>query len=89
MASKFDQTTTVSSKGQVVLPKPLRDRRHWVAGTQLIATDHPDGILLRIAPTMRTTTLADVIGCANYTGPPKSLADMERGITERAEHSAR
>lgn len=89
MASKFEQRTSISTKGQIVLPKPLRDRRHWVAGTQLIATDHPDGILLKAAPPARVTTLADVIGCVNYRGPAKSLTDMERGIAERAVQSAR
>jgi AbrB family looped-hinge helix DNA binding protein len=83
-----DQRTIISTKGQVVLPKPMRDRRHWAAGTQLVAIDHPDGILLSAAPPERVTTLADVIGCANYCGPPKSLQDMERSIAARAAKSA-
>lgn len=88
MAGQSGQRTSISTKGQVVLPKPMRDRRHWVAGMQLIATDHPDGILLSAAPPERITTLADVIGCAKYDGPPKSLEDMQRGIAERAAKSA-
>lgn len=89
MASHYDSRTSISTKGQVVLPKPLRDRRHWVSGTQLVATDHPDGILLSLAPRARVTTLSDVIGCVKYEGRPKSLDDMARGVAERAAKSAR
>ena len=28
-------TTTVSTKGQVILPKAIRDQRRWPAGTEL------------------------------------------------------
>src|SRR5271155_147993 len=28
-------TTTVSTKGQIILPKAIREQRHWAAGTEL------------------------------------------------------
>jgi hypothetical protein len=33
MSGKLKLTTTVSSKGQVILPKAIRDQRQWPAGT--------------------------------------------------------
>ena len=36
-------TTVISTKGQVILPKTIRDQRHWPAGTRLTVEDTPDG----------------------------------------------
>ena len=53
-------TTTVSTKGQVILPKAIRERRHWAAGTQLIVEETADGVLLRSAPLFAPTRPEDV-----------------------------
>jgi len=47
MAEKQKLTTTVSTKGQVIWPKVIRDQRHWAAGTELVVEDTPDGVLLK------------------------------------------
>ena len=39
--------TKLSEKGQVVVPKALRDRKGWPAGTDLEVIDAGDGVLLR------------------------------------------
>jgi len=57
------ETTRVSSKGQIVLPKALREAQHWEPGTELTAEAVKDGILLRPVQRPRTTTLDDVFGC--------------------------
>ena len=31
------ETTRLSSKGQVIIPKTLRDAHHWLAGQEFIA----------------------------------------------------
>lgn len=41
------ETTKLSSQGQVIIPKSLRDAHHWEAGIELIAIDMGDGILLK------------------------------------------
>jgi len=74
------KTTTMSSKGQVVLPTELRKRLHWQAGTKLIVEETPDGVLLKAAAVFPETTIDQVFGCLKYDGPPKSLEDMEAGI---------
>ena len=41
------QTTTLSTKGQVIIPKALRVARQWGPGTELEVHETPDGLLLR------------------------------------------
>jgi AbrB family looped-hinge helix DNA binding protein len=42
---------TVSSKGQITLPKELRERHHLLEGEVVIILDSPGGILIRHART--------------------------------------
>ena len=70
--------TSVSTKGQVILPKSIRQRRHWDVGTRLIVEDTPDGVLLRAAPIFRQTRPDEVFASLKVAGPPKTLEEMER-----------
>jgi AbrB family looped-hinge helix DNA binding protein len=72
----------LSTKGQIVIPKELRDVHKWSAGMLIDFVETPDGILMKPKAAPKRYTLDDVIGIANYTGPTKSLEDMERGIEE-------
>jgi AbrB family looped-hinge helix DNA binding protein len=75
------KTTRLSSKGQVMLPKSLRESHHWVPGTEFVVEDTPDGVLLRPAKSFRPTRLEDVIGCAGYKGPdPEFVPIATRGV---------
>jgi AbrB family looped-hinge helix DNA binding protein len=73
-------STTLSTKGQVILPAAVRRRRNWNAGTRLTVEETPDGVLLRSAPLFPVTTPEQVFGCLRYQGKPKTLADMQEGI---------
>ncbi len=77
-------TTVVSTKGQVILPKSIRERRHWGAGTRLVVEETDDGVLLRAAPTFPPTRPEDVFACLQYTGAPKTLEEMDAGILAEA-----
>lgn len=81
MADARKLTTTVSTKGQVILPKAVRERRHWEAGTRLEVEETDDGVLLTPAPLFPRTRLEDVYGCLAYKGPAKSIAEMDEAIT--------
>jgi AbrB family looped-hinge helix DNA binding protein len=76
--------TRVSTKGQVILPKVLRERLHWGPGTQLIAEPTEDGVLLRAAPLFPPTRPEDVFGCLGYSGPPKTLEEMDASVHAEA-----
>ena len=73
-------TTTVSTKGQVILPKAIRRALRWEAGTRLVVENTPEGVLLKPEPAFAETRPEDVFGCLAYDGPPKSLSDMQAGV---------
>lgn len=77
-------TTTVSTKGQVVLPKVIRRALRWRTGTRLIVENTTKGVLLRPDSAFAPTRPEDVFGCLAFDGPPKSLAEMEAGILTEA-----
>jgi AbrB family looped-hinge helix DNA binding protein len=74
-------TTTMSTKGQVILPKTIRQRRNWTTGTRLVVEDTPEGVLLKAAPVFAPTRPEDVAGMLAYRGRPKSLDEMDAAIT--------
>lgn len=77
-------TTTVSSKGQVVLPKVIRQSLRWDAGTRLVVESTPDGVLLKPEPVFAAARPEDVFGCLSCNRPPKTLSEMEAGILAEA-----
>lgn len=80
MAQSETLITTVSTKGQVILPKAIRQRRDWEAGTRLIVEETPEGVLLKQAPAFAPTRPEDVFGMLAYKGEPKTLEEMDAGI---------
>ena len=77
-------TTTISSKGQVVLPKEIRRALRWEAGVRLAVENTPEGVLLKALPAFAETRPEDVFGRLACEGAPKSLADMEAGVLAEA-----
>lgn len=70
-------STVLSAKGQVVLPKALRDARRWTAGTHLQVRDTPDGLLLTASAPTKTRSARSVAGCTGYRGPVVSVEGMQ------------
>ena len=58
-------TTMLSSRGQVVIPKVIRDKMSLGKDTVFTVRELPEGILLSPAPQLpkKTKTLDDFIGC--------------------------
>jgi len=81
MSAAEKQTTVVSTKGQVILPKAVREKRDWRAGTRLVVEETADGVLLKREPIFTPTRPEDVRGMLRYTGKPKTLEEMDEAIT--------
>ncbi|BDI06986.1 AbrB/MazE/SpoVT family DNA-binding domain-containing protein [Sphaerotilus microaerophilus] len=73
-------TTRMSSKGQIIIPKPLRTMHHWTAGTELEVIDVGDGLLLRPRVTFPATRLEDVAGCLPHSGPALTDEDIAAAL---------
>ncbi|KUR75302.1 AbrB family transcriptional regulator [Novosphingobium sp. Fuku2-ISO-50] len=82
-------TTVVSTKGQVILPKAIRDQRHWGAGTRLIVEETADGVLLKSMPVFAPTDIDAVFGSLRPTGPALSIDAMNAVIADEARRRAR
>nr|WP_294517298.1 AbrB/MazE/SpoVT family DNA-binding domain-containing protein [uncultured Rhodopila sp.] len=72
-------TTRLSSKGQIILPKTVRDVHHWAPGTDFSVEDTGDGVLLRPIKS-QPTRLEDVVGCLPVKGSARSIEEMDSVI---------
>ncbi|HEX8641460.1 MAG TPA: AbrB family transcriptional regulator [Allosphingosinicella sp.] len=77
--------TRLSTKGQVIVPKEIRDRRKWKSGMRLIVEETPEGVLLKPERLFPPATLDEVAGSLKYEGRMKTLEEMDRAITEEVE----
>ena len=74
------ESTKLSSKGQIIIPKHIRSSYHWEAGQELIVIDTGDGILLKSKAPFLKSTLNAVAGCLNYKGAAKTIDDMNAAV---------
>jgi AbrB family looped-hinge helix DNA binding protein len=79
----------LSSKGQIVIPKAIRDKHHWREGQELELFDSEDGLVLKEKRPFKKTDLKGVAGCLTYTGKAKTLEEMEAAIAQGAMESAK
>jgi AbrB family looped-hinge helix DNA binding protein len=89
MARAERLTTTVSTKGQVILPKAVRDQKKWAAGTRLTVEDREDGVLLKAAPLFAPTEIDAVCGSLRFEGKAKTIEEMDAAIAAEARQRAR
>ncbi len=75
-------TINTSSKGQVVIPKSVREAHRWAPGTEFTVEDTPQGILLKPRQLFAETRLEDGLGCAGYRGQTLSPEEIERRLAE-------
>ena len=78
-------SSTINSKGQTTLPKPVLQVLGVSAGDRVCYLVHGNAVrLLPVRPVGR------LFGALKHDGPPMSQEDMERGIAEGAceEHTA-
>jgi AbrB family looped-hinge helix DNA binding protein len=74
--------TRLSSKGQVIIPKAVRDRQGWQPGVELEVEDRGDAVVLRRPKPFPPTTFEEVRGCLKYDGPPATIEEMDEAVAE-------
>ena len=74
------ETTKLSSKGQVVLPKSVREQHGWAPGTEFVVESTPDGVRLRAKTLFPQTALDQVFGSVRHSGRAKTVEEMDAGI---------
>lgn len=74
------ETTRLSSKGQLILPKWLRDRYNWREGDEFIVIDTGHGVLLERNRPFAPATLDDVMAIIDYDGPAYTVEEMDAAV---------
>lgn len=82
-------TATLSSKGQVVIPKEIRDELHWEAGTQITLVSGASGVTLKAVPKKTGRRFADLIGSLKHDGPQLSIDELCQPVDYSAEGEGR
>jgi AbrB family looped-hinge helix DNA binding protein len=76
---------TMTSKGQITIPKEIRDALGLEPGTKVSFTPYgPGEVRLRV----KRRRLKDLAGIARYDGPAMTVEDMDAGIARGAMISA-
>jgi AbrB family looped-hinge helix DNA binding protein len=80
-------TVKLSSKGQFILPKAIRDRHHWETGTEFIIIDRGEDLVIKPSRVFPPTELESPETPSIYQGKPLSVEDMNRAVlAEAARH---
>lgn len=82
-------TTTVSTKGQVILPKAIRQQRRWDAGTKLVVENVEEGVLLKAAPLFPVSEIDTVFCSLPFAGAARTIEEMNAAIADEARRRAR
>jgi AbrB family looped-hinge helix DNA binding protein len=84
------ESTKLSVKGQVVLPKAVRDAHGWKAGVEFTVESTESGVLLKPKAARKQGTIANLAGILKRSGrKPVSLKAMDAAIAAevKAKHA--
>jgi AbrB family looped-hinge helix DNA binding protein len=79
------QRTRLSSKGQIILPKSIRDSQAWKPGTEFTVEPTDSGVLLRPVAKFPRTEIDEVAGCLRSKHKSGS-SDQIRQAIDREVH---
>lgn len=82
-------TTRLSSKGQVVIPKSVREAHDWAPGQEFEIVETNGSVILRPKKPFPETTIDEVAGCLDYDGPPVPVEKMHGGYALRKKRERR
>ena len=78
------ETVRLSSKGQFVLPKSIRDFHHWGPGTELVILERDSEVVITAARPFAASRLEPSDTPSGYTGKPLTIEEMDRAIEAEA-----
>ena len=81
-------TTILSTKGQVILPKAVREHCDWKPGTRLLVEETAAGVLLSRAPLFEATETKEVFGMLKGAGRARSIEEMDAAVAAEAARHA-
>lgn len=88
-SKKAQPMTTVvfSTKGQVVIPKDVRDANGFAPGAKAEMIVVPEGVLIKtVRQPVKKRPISELFGIlkGSYKGPPVTVEDMNEAIAEAA-----
>jgi AbrB family looped-hinge helix DNA binding protein len=79
------ETVKLSSKGQFILPKAIRNRHHWETGTEFVIIDRGTELIIKPTKVFPPTELEPPNAPSlHYQGTPLSLDDMKLAVLNEA-----
>lgn len=76
------ETTKLSSKGQVIIPKTVRSAHQWEPGLELVVIDTGEGVLLKPQAPFQATALDEVSGMLKGKVPARTDQDIEAALVQ-------
>ena len=76
------ETTRLSSKGQVIIPKALRSSHQWEAGLEFMVIDTGDGVLLKPKAPFVPTLLVEVAGMLKARVKPRTDDEISAALKD-------
>jgi AbrB family looped-hinge helix DNA binding protein len=80
-------TTTVSSKGQIVIPRALREKYRWTSGTRLQVAESDGGLVL--APLKQARQSRGQAGWRALRGAARGTNAMKEHLAEHRREAKR
>lgn len=82
----MNMVTRMSEKGQVVIPKDVRQRLRFAPGDRLDIVERTDGVLLRKARPPSTESFDEITARIRarigYDGPAVTISEMREAIAD-------
>lgn len=76
------ETTKLSSKGQVIIPKSLRSKHHWEVGLELMVVETGEGLLLKPQAPFAPTELSEVVGMFKGKVPARTGEEIAAALAQ-------
>ena len=70
--------TTMSTKGQLIIPSTIRHSHDWHSGVQFSIVDEGNQLILKPISAEPSLNVSDVAGCIKYKGPKVSIDKISK-----------